>query len=183
MEIRKLIEFTNEEKQLLGSFGYISKHKYAVRKKETSDSTTITMKLIDLDQPYVKQELNGEEDDEHSRKIVELGHSYGLYVDHKLAAAAIAEPQYWNNTLLIWQFQVASEHQGKSYGRQLMAQLVEAAKAGGFRALSLETQNTNVPAILFYKSCGFEIDGLNLSFYTNHDVEDGEVAIFMKKKL
>jgi hypothetical protein len=30
---------------------------------------------------------------------------------------------------------------------------------------------------------GFEIDALDLSYYTNQDVEEGEVAIFMKRKL
>ncbi|MNF18709.1 hypothetical protein D3C80_2229620 [compost metagenome] len=34
----------------------------------------------------------------------------------------------------------------------------------------------------FYKQCGFELDGIDLSFYTNNDMSDGEVAFFMKKR-
>jgi len=30
---------------------------------------------------------------------------------------------------------------------------------------------------------GFELDGINLSYYSNDDVAAGEVAIFMKRKL
>jgi ribosomal protein S18 acetylase RimI-like enzyme len=46
-----------------------------------------------------------------------------------------------------------------------------------------ETQNTNVPAITFYRRVGYEIDGVDLSYYTNRDMTDFEVAIFMKRKL
>jgi ribosomal protein S18 acetylase RimI-like enzyme len=44
----------------------------------------------------------------------------------------------------------------------------------------LETQNTNVPAILFYRRQGFEIDGLQFSQY---DGEPGEQAVFMTDQL
>jgi hypothetical protein len=30
---------------------------------------------------------------------------------------------------------------------------------------------------------GFELDGVDMSYYTNRDVESGEVAVFMKRKL
>jgi len=180
MEIRKLTQYDAEVKQSLGNFGYVSKHKFVVHKEESTDALAITLNLIELEQPYVKQEFDT---DDHSSKLVEAGYSYGLYVNEELAAVAIAQPQTWNKTLLIWHFQVASSHQRKSYGKQLMNRVIETAKEEGFRAVTLETQNTNVPAIRFYQSCGFEIEGIDLSFYTNHDIENGEVAIFMKKKL
>jgi ribosomal protein S18 acetylase RimI-like enzyme len=46
-----------------------------------------------------------------------------------------------------------------------------------------ETQTTNVPAICFYRQAGFEFGGIDLSYYTNRDRIDGEVALFMKRKL
>jgi ribosomal protein S18 acetylase RimI-like enzyme len=64
-----------------------------------------------------------------------------------------------------------------------MKSLEDLAKAAGFRAIGLETQNTNVPAIKFYKKCGFELEGIDMSYYTNHDLESGEIALFMRKKL
>ena len=63
-----------------------------------------------------------------------------------------------------------------------MERVAEIAKAEGLRILVCETQNTNVPAIDFYRRVGFEVDSVDLSYYTNSDVE-GEVAIFMKRKL
>ena len=49
--------------------------------------------------------------------------------------------------------------------------------------MSRATQTTNVPAIDFYRKVGFEVDGIDLSYYGNNDVEAGEVALFMKRKL
>lgn len=49
--------------------------------------------------------------------------------------------------------------------------------------LVCETQTTNTPAIQFYRALGFVIDGLDLSLYTNHDREHGEVAIFIRRQL
>ena len=46
-----------------------------------------------------------------------------------------------------------------------------------------ETQSTNVPAIEFYRKVGFEVEGIDLSYYSNDDAPDGEVANFMKRKL
>ena len=57
------------------------------------------------------------------------------------------------------------------------------ASEEGLRVLVCETQTTNVPAIDFYRSVGFELDGIDLSYYGNDDVAAGEVALFMKRKL
>jgi len=64
-----------------------------------------------------------------------------------------------------------------------MSKVIERAMADGFRCIVCETQTTNFPAISFYKKMGFEIDGLDLSYYTNDDVAQEEIAIFMRKKL
>jgi ribosomal protein S18 acetylase RimI-like enzyme len=61
--------------------------------------------------------------------------------------------------------------------------LAARACAAGLRAVVCETQTTNVPAIAFYRQLGFEIDGVDLSYYSNDDASGGEVAIFMKLKL
>lgn len=53
----------------------------------------------------------------------------------------------------------------------------------GCRAIGLECPATNVPTIRFYRSVGFELDGLDLSLYSNSDAEQGEVCFYMKKKL
>ena len=56
-------------------------------------------------------------------------------------------------------------------------------RAAGLRAIFLETQTTNVPAIRFYRKVGFTLDGIELSLYSNDDWPDGEMALFMKRVL
>ena len=56
-------------------------------------------------------------------------------------------------------------------------------KQADCRVMVCETQNTNVPAICFYRKLGFEVGAVDLSFNTNQDTTDFEVAIFMKRYL
>lgn len=64
-----------------------------------------------------------------------------------------------------------------------MEALADRARKADLRIMVCETQNTNVPAIEFYRKVSFEVEGIDLSYYSNNDVTNGEVAIFMKKKL
>jgi ribosomal protein S18 acetylase RimI-like enzyme len=65
----------------------------------------------------------------------------------------------------------------------MLQALEQLARDAELRVIGLETQNTNVPAIDAYRRMGFEVEGIDLSFYTNTDTLDGEVAIFMKRML
>ena len=59
----------------------------------------------------------------------------------------------------------------------------ESGRAAGLRTMRVETQNTNVRAIRFYRRVGLQTDAVDITFYTNHDLEGGEVAVFMKRRL
>ena len=85
--------------------------------------------------------------------------------------------------LNVWELHVHPQHRGAGIGRRLVDELAVRARAAGLRALAVETQNTNVAAVRFYRGVGFAIEGIDLSYYTNTDMEDGEVAIFLKRKL
>jgi len=61
--------------------------------------------------------------------------------------------------------------------------LEQAGGSKGLRTVVCKTLNTNVDAISFYRSVGYEFHAIDISFYSNHDVERGEVALFMKKAL
>lgn len=60
-----------------------------------------------------------------------------------------------------------------------MEAVADEAKEANLRIIVCETQNTNVPAIEFYRKVGFEIGGVDLSYYDMIE----EVAIFMKREL
>jgi ribosomal protein S18 acetylase RimI-like enzyme len=65
----------------------------------------------------------------------------------------------------------------------MLRELARRARAQGYRVIVCETQTTNAPAIAFYRHAGFHLEGVDLSYYTNEDVNRGEVAIFMKKRI
>ncbi|MNZ61665.1 ribosomal-protein-alanine N-acetyltransferase [compost metagenome] len=182
MKIKKLQSFSVEDQKVLGTFGYTSYFKYEVNKEETSEKLSIYVEKQALERPYIKLYKEDLEDDERYERIIPLGFSLGGFLDNKLIAVAICEPIYWNNTLKIWHFQVNENYRRMKTGKALMENIIDLANSEGFRAVVLETQNTNAPAVDFYKQCGFELDGIDVSFYTNNDLNDGEVAFFMKKR-
>ncbi len=59
----------------------------------------------------------------------------------------------------------------------------EKARRAGFRAIVCETQNTNATAIKIYRKLGFRLEGIDISYYSNNDYPDGEIAVFMKRRL
>jgi streptothricin acetyltransferase len=162
--------------------GYESDRMYAAGKTETGEQVSITLRLVPRP-GFVKRWSDGPADRARRADVIGQGLSYGAYVDGKLAGVVLVEKRGWNNTLHIEDIEVLPERQGQGIGRMLLEKAVAAGSAEKVRAVTLETQNTNYPAIQFYRKNGFEIDCIDLSLYTNNDATDGEVAIIMKRKL
>lgn len=49
--------------------------------------------------------------------------------------------------------------------------------------IRLETQNTNVPAVRFYREMGFSLDAIDLSLYFGSPGLEEVVCFFMKRTL
>lgn len=182
LRIAKLTELTAADLHRL-SEGYTTTEKYHVTKTETEHETQITLTLVPLDPPFVKRWGQDPELEDHYHQAVQQGLSLGLYDGSKLVGLALAEKKEWNRTLWVWEFHIGKNHRRQGHGKRLMSALTKIAKENDCRVMVCETQNTNLPAIRFYRAAGFEIDALDLSYYTNSDPEDYEVALFMKKKL
>jgi ribosomal protein S18 acetylase RimI-like enzyme len=163
--------------------GYISQEKYLVFYSSTPVKTTFSLELVRLAEPYVKHFDSSPEDIQHCQEALWAGWSIGVFEGEDPAGIAIAEPQWWNHTLWIWEFHVVKEQRGKGIGRQLMDRLAARAVQAGLRTMLVETQTTNVPAIIFYRRTGFAIEGVDISYYSNEDYPEGEMAIFMKRRL
>jgi ribosomal protein S18 acetylase RimI-like enzyme len=164
--------------------GYTSTARYEVSKVESPEYTRIELQLIQLEQPFVKRYTHLDAATvQRYQDIAALGSSFGAFADERCVGIALAEPQTWNRSLLVHEFHVAAEFQSQGLGRLLMEAIVEHTRALGMRGIVCETQTTNVPAIGFYRAMGFTLDGIDLSLYTNHDRESGEVAVFMKSAL
>lgn len=182
-EIRPLTTLSASDLARIAT-GYTATEKYLAIKKETDEQTMISLVRVILEEPFTKRftwdaaTLAGYE------CIAGHGVSFGAYVGDELVGIALAEVHHWNRTLWVHELHVAKEYQGQGIGRRLIERLAGAARERELRALVCETQSTNVPAIDFYHRVGLRIDGLDLSYYTNHDTADGgEVAVFMKLKL
>lgn len=165
--------------------GYTSVERYAVRLAESDAVTTFQLSLEKLPRPYVKDFRAGfsTQNVERYQEILQEGLSLGAWQGDQLVGVGIAGAEAWNHTLWIWEFHIQPAFHGQGIGRRLMDAMADAGRSAGMRTLRVETQNTNVPAIRFYRSLGFHIEGIDVSFYSNDDLTSGEVALFLKRRL
>ena len=83
----------------------------------------------------------------------------------------------WNNRMRIANLWVAEGRRRQGIGAALMARAEAEARRAGARALVLETQSCNHPAISFYRRQGFALTGLDLTAYSQTDEEKQEVRL------
>lgn len=182
VEIRELRSLTAHNLEDM-EYGYTSDAKYEVRRVEIDGVTTITIELVRLNQPYIKLWPCHDAFLEDDNAAIGSGMSLGAYIDGRLVGVLIAQPRRWNNTLWIENIHIDAGYRGKGIGTRLMKEIENVARRNCFRAIGLETQNTNAPAIAFYIKMGFVLDGLDLSYYGNNEDLEDEIAFFMKKHL
>ena len=163
--------------------GYVSTARYRVRKAEIARAVCFTLDRQELSEPFEKRWAVSEEDFQRYGNVVGQGMSFAAYDGGCTVGVAIAETAGWNRSLWIREFGISSPYRRQGLGRRLMDRVALHAGKEGFRVLVCETQSTNVPAIDFYRSVGFEVGGIDLSYYSNDDVQAGEVALFLKRKL
>jgi len=183
LQVKKLTTFTIEDELSFGLNGFYTNEIYEVTKEEKHDEIKIALKLKKLDKPMKKEWPHLESDMKMYNEIIEQGYSLGAYKNDKLVGVVIAENRQWNNSLWIAEIVVAESCRGYGIGSTLIDDLIRIAKEKHFRVIGLETQSINLPAISFYRKKGFELDGLDLSLYSNNDVEKKEFALYMKKKI
>ncbi len=151
---------------------------------EDGERVSFDLTLETLPESAVFQYSYDSEDLARYATLVPDTYCLGAYDDALLVGIALAEPQAWNQTLWVWEFHVAETYRGHSIGRRLMQRLADLAAPAGLRALICETQNTNVPAVRFYRAVGFQMEGVDISYYSNEDMMPGRtVAVFMKRRL
>lgn len=176
IDIRPLTSFDPARFAELAS-GYTSPARYVVHREEAGGSITFRIELETLPEPFTKHWTYEEEHDRYAALIPGQGLSLGAYDGDRLVGVAICERQDWNRSLWLWEFHLDPQVRGQGIGRRLMEGVIAMAAAAGLRVIVAETQNTNVPAIRFYRRMGFTLDGIDLSYYDDSD----EVAFFMKR--
>ena len=89
------------------------------------------------------------------------------------------DTEEWNNRIVMTQLLVKEECRGRGVGRMLVDFVKDFAAREDYRIITLETQNTNLPAIDFYFKMGFSFCGSNIFFYSNDDIGENEVMLEM----
>ena len=83
----------------------------------------------------------------------------------------------WNNTGWLWNLLVDVNWRGRGLGRELFQRGLAWARKRNLRAIFIETQTNNVPACRFYHHMGCHLVSVHDEYYTNHDIDAGEVAV------
>lgn len=183
IKIQPLQRFDAELFKAIAS-GYTTAEIYRVSREESDANTSFSLSLEVLSEPQVFRYPFSDDDLAHYGSIIPGDYCLAAYDGDWQVGLAIAEPQTWNRVLWVWDFHVAQTHRGLGIGRRLMNALAERARPDGLRAIVCETQNTNVPAIRFYRAVGFSLEGVDISYYSNEDLLPGRtVAVFMKLRL
>ena len=159
-------------------FHYVSAHTYAVRMVEDPHGWVLSMRREALAAPIEK-----EFEDVLLEDYLEEPQLFGAFDNGELIGILEIAAENWNNRLRISNLWVKETFRRRGIGRQLMRKAEEVAVQQGRRALALETQSCNDPAISFYKSCGFSFIGCDLLAYSNDDIARQEVRLEMGKVL
>jgi ribosomal protein S18 acetylase RimI-like enzyme len=85
----------------------------------------------------------------------------------------------WNRTIWLLDIRVRESWRRRGVGSTLMRELKVYARSAAARGVVVETQTTNAPAIDFYQRHGFAICGFNDHLYSNEDLENQEVALYL----
>lgn len=101
----------------------------------------------------------------------------------RLVALLDAQVESWRRVLKVRNLLADQDYRRQGIGTELLRRASEFAEEKHCRAISLEAQATNWPALNFYLSAGFRVCGVDDHHYTNRDLERKEVALFLYREL
>lgn len=152
------------------------------------EGLNVTWRLVErpLDPPFISVDYNIDEQDQ-TEIAQRLKENDGLYLvaEHqgRLVALLDLEREAWRDTGMIWNIVVDRAYRRQGLGTRLIQRAITWGRRRRLRALALETQTNNLPACRFYQKMGFQLCGLDDHFYSNHDIERKEVALFWYHEL
>ena len=173
MEIKKLQKLSSNPSLNWGHNGYTTDKIYSLSSIEYSNSFEFTLREKSLSYSKIWETDAGEL--EELNNIIEKDNSFGAFTDGELQGWIIGEHRAWNNSFYIENILVNEKYRRQGIGIMLIKSAIKEARRLNCRVIELETQNTNYPAIRFYRRMGFNITGLNTRLYNNAD----EIALFM----
>ncbi len=169
-----IIELDRSHKGKAILFTYTTTHYYDVRTLAYDGVGGFQLARVPFAEPQTKQFESSLFED-----YLEEPRLFCAQEDGEWLGVAEVSRESWNNRLRVSNLWVREEWRYQGIGKLLMARVIEVARELGCRAVVLETQSCNDPAIRFYRSCGFSLIGLDMISYTNQDVTRHEVRLEM----
>lgn len=173
MEIKKLQKLTTNPSIYWGQNGYSTDTIYTVSSIEFGGTFEFIIKEKSLS--YTKNWETDSDDIKDLNTIIEQDHSFGAFDNDELQGWIIGDHRTWNNSFYIENLLVNEKYHRQGIGIMLIKNIIKEARKLSCRVIELETQNTNYPAIQFYRRMGFNITGINTRLYNNSE----EIALFM----
>jgi ribosomal protein S18 acetylase RimI-like enzyme len=178
MKIRmRKLDHNNLQDRVI-NFQYESPGHYRVDLHENVDGWTINLKREEFGETFRKKE---------QEKVISpyKGNSeiHAAFVDGQEAGLIQFEFQEYNKSVRVWDIDVMPEFRRMGVGKALMELCISRSRELGARRIVLETQTSNLKAIAFYRTMGFNFIGLDASHYTNDDIDKKEVRLEMAMHL
>lgn len=155
-------------------FSYRTEEYYAVQNESTRKVMMLDFVRKQFEQPVEKHFT-----DHLYEPWVEDAEAFGVLDAGSLAAVIEMGMERWNNRARVAELWVREDCRRRGWGRMLFRHGIAWAIQKNARALVLETQSCNVPAIDFYRAMGMELIGCDLTAYSNRDMQMGEVRLEM----
>jgi ribosomal protein S18 acetylase RimI-like enzyme len=156
---------------------YITKAYQDVKIKKKKNSIIIELKRKRMKRAIKKYQIKLFED------YIEQPIAYGIYDKKHLIACIEGEYVDWNNTFRIWEIYVHPKYRKKGIGAKLFKHMERHVLDINARAITLEVQSCNDPAISFYEKMGMHFIGINTLGYSNYDVQNKEVKLEYGKRM
>ena len=154
-------------------FQYLTDSSYDVQ-RDSKGLFTITLVKKPLGK-LIQKEFTGHLYDDH----LENPTAFALIHDEQTIGYLEIDRYEWNNRLRVTELLILPDFRGQGAGTLLMNHAKQVAQAEHYREIILETQTCNTRAIDFYLKQGFAVNGIDLSCYTNADIENHEVRLEM----
>jgi ribosomal protein S18 acetylase RimI-like enzyme len=165
---------------------YVSDRYLRVVKTGESFEIGFALRVDELEEPFRSQGLSivRRQDKEEIRSRMD-GDTLQLVVEEnkRLIGFLDVEIESWRSVAKVWNLLVDEGYRRQGIGTDLMARAKAFAREKDCRAIVVETQATNWPALNFYLEMGFQICAVDDHFYTNRDLERKEVALFLYHEL
>jgi streptothricin acetyltransferase len=164
--------------------GYDTYEIYQVEKTASDGLMRFDFRLVQLEQPLHDDFFwdFSEEEIQIWNKVLPQGYSFGAYRAGELVGLAVGEVWPEKRRARVWEFHVRPEYQRMGIGRALMERVLERARQDHLALVMLETQNTNVRAIRFYRQMGFSLEAIDIGHYfpSDNPVTQQQVQFMMK---